>query len=231
MRRLAGLTSILVAAAAALVILAIAVTPFLSPAWISFEQDRAHAAEWTGYSEADLRTATDAILSDLVAGPPNFDVSVAGELVLTAAERSHMQDVRNVFTLFYLAAGAGLVILVIARLVASRAGGWPRARFLGAIRAGSAGLGAAIVIGGIVGAVAFDAAFEVFHRLFFATGTYTFDPRTDRLVQLFPGAFWSETTIAVASVTLGLALTVLIVTSRRLRGAGQELDASGETAT
>ena len=51
---------------------------------------------------------------------------------------------------------------------------------------------------------AFDAAFEVFHRLFFAGGSYTFDPRTDRLVQLFPFAFWSETTMAVGAVIIAI---------------------------
>ena len=52
--------------------------------------------------------------------------------------------------------------------------------------------------------VAFDQAFEVFHELFFAGGTYTFDPATDRLVQLFPIQFWEETTLA-----LGIVLVIL----------------------
>ncbi|HXG25791.1 MAG TPA: DUF1461 domain-containing protein, partial [Candidatus Binatia bacterium] len=50
--------------------------------------------------------------------------------------------------------------------------------------------------------IAFDAAFELFHQLFFTRGTYTFDPRTDKLVQLFPYEFWSETAIAVGAVIL-----------------------------
>ena len=36
-----------------------------------------------------------------------------------------------------------------------------------------------------------------FHRIFFAGGTYLFDPRTERLVQLFPDQFWSETSIVL----------------------------------
>jgi integral membrane protein (TIGR01906 family) len=66
-------------------------------------------------------------------------------------------------------------------------------------------------------AVAFDAAFEVFHRLFFAGGTYLFDPRTDRLVQLFPETFWSETATAVGAVILVLALGTAWFAGRRLR--------------
>ncbi|MFP5342106.1 MAG: hypothetical protein ACLGIJ_04140 [Candidatus Limnocylindria bacterium] len=78
-------------------ILALAIVPFLSPAWIAFEQDRAEAVAWTGYEPAVLRTVTDAILADLVLGPPDFDVSVDGTPVLNERERSHMPDVRSVF--------------------------------------------------------------------------------------------------------------------------------------
>ena len=42
--------------------------------------------------------------------------------------------------------------------------------------------------------------FELFHRIFFAGGSYTFDPATDRLVQLFPFRFWQETAIVVGAV-------------------------------
>ena len=69
------------------------------------------------------------------------------------------------------------------------------------------------------------------HRLFFAAGTYTFDPQTYRLVQLFPDVFWSETTMAVGGLTLFLSLVVALVATRRLRAdrasraAGPEGDA------
>ena len=58
MRQIPLLLSILVAASAALVIRAISITPFLSPAWVSFEQDRFQAAAWTGFSPLDLATTT-----------------------------------------------------------------------------------------------------------------------------------------------------------------------------
>ncbi len=67
---------------------------------------------------------------------------------------------------------------------------------------------------GIAFAVFFDRAFTLFHQLFFAEGTWTFDPATDRLVQLFPYQFWTETTIAIAVVGLGLTAAVWAVASR-----------------
>ena len=60
--------------------------------------------------------------------------------------------------------------------------------------------------------------FELFHRLFFPAGSFTFDPRTDRLVQLFPFDFWSETTIVLGVVIVVLAALVWLV-ARRLAAA------------
>lgn len=217
MRRIMIFPSALVAASSALVILAVVVGPFLSPAWVAFEQGRANAAGWTGYTAPELRFATDAILHDLVIGPPAFDVSLAGTPVLNAAERSHMRDVRGVFAAFYLLAAAGLLVLVLGRLAARGSGPWNARRYIGSVRAGAAGLVVVVVAIGIVAAIAFDAAFEMFHRLFFPAGTYNFDPRVDRLVQLFPDAFWSETTLAVGAVTITCAILVILVTGRRLR--------------
>ena len=110
--RVAGL---LTAIATAVVITALAIVPFLSPAWVSFEQGRSGAEQLTGYTTAELRTATDAILADLVLGPPDFDVVVGGAPVLNEREQSHMRDVRGVFAgfgLIALLAAAGLVVAV-----------------------------------------------------------------------------------------------------------------------
>jgi integral membrane protein (TIGR01906 family) len=75
-------------------------------------------------------------------------------------------------------------------------------------------LAVGVVVLGVVSFVAFDALFEAFHRIFFAGGTYLFDPRTERLVQLFPEAFWSETSIVLGVVLVGLARIVAVVGRR-----------------
>jgi integral membrane protein (TIGR01906 family) len=199
--------------AAAIVVIAISILPFLTPAWVSFEQERAQAGLWTGFDRTELATATNAILHDLVVGPPSFDVTVGGAPVLEARERNHMQDVRQVFSLFYglaILAGIALVALIIG---AGRAGHLERA--WRAVATGMRWLAAGVVVAGVIATFFFDAAFEVFHRLFFASGSYTFDPRTDRLVQLFPFDFWSETTIVLGVAILVLAAMVWLV-SRQL---------------
>ena len=209
------LASILTAVATAVVITAVAILPFLSPPLVAFEQGRAEAAAWTGYTTAELRAATDAILADLVIGPPDFDVTVRGEPVLTERERSHMRDVRGVFGGFAALALVAAAGLVAAYVLARRLGHPERA--WRAIRNGARGLAIGVVVAGVIALVAFDAAFEVFHRLFFSGGSYTFDPGTERLVQLFPFAFWSETSMAVGAVILVISLAVAFTAGRRLR--------------
>jgi integral membrane protein (TIGR01906 family) len=196
--------------AAAIVVIAISILPFLTPAWVSFEQDRARADLWTGFDRTELTTATNAILHDLVIGPPAFDVTIGGAPVLEGRERNHMQDVRQVFSLFYglaILAGIGLVGLIVG---AHRAGHPERA--WRAIGTGMRWLVVGVVVAGVIATFFFDAAFEMFHRLFFPSGSYTFDPRTDRLVQLFPFDFWSETTIVLGIAILVLAAIVWLVT-------------------
>ncbi len=216
MRVLLAVASVLVAGATALALLAVAVSPFLTPAFVAFEQGRADAAAWTGLPPDDLRLVTDAILRDLVVGPPRFDVSFDGVPVLTEGERSHMRDVRGVFTGFYLAAAVSLVVIAAGWVAAGRSARWSRGSWWIAMRAGAAGLAALLVTAGVITLVAFEAAFEVFHRLFFSAGSYTFDPRTDRLVQLFPEVFWMETAIGVGAVALNLAIVAVLIASRRL---------------
>ncbi|HET7030264.1 MAG TPA: DUF1461 domain-containing protein [Candidatus Limnocylindrales bacterium] len=214
--------------AAAVVVIAIAILPFLTPAWVSFEQGRTNAAGLTGYAESDLRSATDSILHDLVLGPPAFDVQVGGAPVLQPREQAHMRDVRGVFAGFGLLALASLVVLV-AGIVGARAMGHAE-RAWRAIGTGMRGLIVGIVVAGVIASVAFDAAFEIFHQLFFPGGSYTFDPRTDRLVQLFPFDFWSETTIVLGVVIIVLAVCVAFTSGRLARRAERRAESHLPTA-
>jgi integral membrane protein (TIGR01906 family) len=207
------LTGTILAIATAIVILAASVAPFLSPAWVGFEQGRADALAWTGYSEADLHAVTNSILGDLVLDTGDFGVTLHGSPVLNDRERSHMRDVRGVFAGFGLLALVSLAGLALAGRRMRGAEG--RRRLWGAIRRGAQGLAVGVAVAAAVSLVAFDAAFELFHRLFFAQGTFDFDPRTDRLVQLFPDAFWSETTIALGAVAIVAAIAVRWIAGRR----------------
>jgi integral membrane protein (TIGR01906 family) len=209
----AGLAALVIGVATALVLIAVSILPFLNPLWVGFEQQRADAAGWTGYTPADLQAATNAILGDLVVGPPDFDVTVNGVAVLDPREQAHMRDVRTVFVGFYLVAAVALIVLIGAALVARATG--TRSVLWRRIARGALATGIATIASGIVAVTSFDTAFEVFHELFFPPGSFLFDPRTDRLVQLFPEQFWMETSMAVGAVIVVLSFAVAFIGRRR----------------
>ena len=213
-RELVG--AVITAVATPCVIIGAAVLLFLNPIWVGFEQDRSGAAQWTGYTSAQVNQVTGSILSDLVFGPPDFDAAVDGKIVLDARERGHMADVRTVMGLLGGLAGIAAILLFAIGL-ASRGRRW----FWRAAATGASALVIGVVVVGVGLAIFFDQVFELFHEVFFGAGTYSFDPRTEKLVQLFPDQFWSETSIALAVVVLGLALATVFV-ARRLEGRGDD---------
>lgn len=193
--------SVAVGLATILTLVGIAVGLFFNPVWVPFEQDRTHADLWTGYPSQTVHAVTDAVLREVYLGPGTFTQSVDGVPVFSARERAHMADVRGIVVAFF-----GLVLAAVAVLVAggilARGAGW----YWRAVARGAATLAVGAVVVGLAFALVFDQAFTLFHGLFFASGTWSFDPATDRLVQLFPYDFWTETSVAIALV--GLLLTV-----------------------
>ena len=208
-----GLAALVTGLAATLVILALAILPFLNPVWVGFAQDRALAVEWTGFGTEQLAAVTGEILADLVVGPPDFDVTLDGAPVLNDNERGHMRDVRGVFAGFFLVAAISAAILVVLFLAAR--GRPSRARFWGRLERTGVVIVAVTVVGGVAGMLLFDQAFILFHEIFFPGGNYLFDPRTDRLVQLFPQQFWVDSTIGVGVVVIALATLLAFVARRR----------------
>lgn len=210
------LAALVIGICTTLVVVAVSIALFLNPVWVGFEQGRAQALAWTGFSPADLEQVTNSVLHDLIVGPPDFAVTLNGTPVLNERERGHMRDVRAVFLSFFQAGAAALVVLVVLA-VASR-GRSARAALWRRLRAAGTTIAVVTVVGGALAVVFFDAAFELFHELFFPAGTYLFDPRTERLVQLFPEQFWVETTVAVGVMIVVLGLVIRWLAGRRLRG-------------
>jgi len=202
----------LIAAATALVILGVSILPFLTPAYIHVEQVRSGADRETGYDQGTLDAVTGSIVHDLLLGG-DFATPVGGTPVLNEREQAHMRDVRGVFQGFFALVVISFVVLGWsfrrARDPEARAATWR------AVGSGARGLAIGVAVAGAFALLAFDAAFEVFHELFFSAGSFTFDPRTDHLVQLFPEQFWSETAIAVGVVSIVIALVTAWAAGRR----------------
>ena len=204
--------SVVVGLSAILTLVGVAVGLFFNPVWVAFEQGRTHADLWTGYPPQTVRSVTDAVLAEVYVGPGSFTQSVDGVLVFSVRERAHMADVRGVVVVFFVLVLAAAAVLVTGGLLA-RGAGW----YWRAVSRGAAILAVGAVVVGVAFALVFDQAFTLFHGLFFASGTWSFDPATDRLVQLFPYAFWTETSVAIAVV--GLLLTTATWAFARRRSA------------
>jgi integral membrane protein (TIGR01906 family) len=210
----------------AVVLVALAILPFLTPLWIFSTQERAEADAWTGWPIETVHAVTAEVLVDMVVGPPDFDQEVDGVPVFDERERGHLRDVRTVFIGFALLAAVAAAVLVTAWWL-GRGG---TAAWRGA-RSGAKVLAVAVVALGIVSVVAFDTVFEVFHTLLFPGGSYTFDPSTERLVQLFPYEFWFQTAIALGVLIVALAIATVALATRRIRRAEATMAAASALAT
>ena len=83
-----------------------------------------------------------------------------------------MRDVRGVFAEFYaLAILVAAVVLVALVVGACRTGHAERA--WRAIATGMQWLAVGVVVAGVIATFFFDQAFEIFHELFFPSGSYT----------------------------------------------------------
>lgn len=202
---------LLVGAATVVVLVALALPVFANPVWIRLGQERAQADAWTGWPMETVTAVTNAVLADVLVGPPDFDQVVDGEPVFNEREQGHLRDVRTVAIAFVVAA-----VIAAAWLVAAH---W-RARdprwFWRGVAGGAVALAAGVVIIGALALVAFDQVFDLFHRIFFPEGSYNFDPASERLVQLFPMQFWYETAIALGIVLLVLAGATLLIARPRI---------------
>jgi integral membrane protein (TIGR01906 family) len=127
-----------------------------------------------------------------------------------------MADVKLVI-LSAFGAGALLVLVslaVIAYLRRRSTGGVRRGLFAGSI------LTLVIILGlGALAVLGWQQFFTEFHRIFFASGSWTF-ALEDTLIRLFPGQFWIDAGLVIAALVLLASLVTLVLTwpTRRRRG-------------
>ena len=197
--------SLLALAAAALAIGATTAI-FLTPPVIHLLLSVSDAHTVLGVEPRVAEALSDALVGDLLTGGA-FDAPLGDAPLLSAGERSHLVDVGALLRAVLVAGLGGLIALAIARF---RRRAWLRV----AIRDG-----AVLIVGGALAAaaaftLAFDATFSLFHGLFFAAGTWTFNPATDRLVQLYPEDFWVLAALLFCLALAGISLAAYRMTAR-----------------
>jgi integral membrane protein (TIGR01906 family) len=174
-----------------------------NPSFTSILQDRHDVPQAIGTTPAETQRLTASYLVDLYTDG-EFDDVLEGEdePFLDGDERSHMRDVGALVRM--------LAIVLLGALVVAGACGWLLRRE--PARAGRIMVVSAAAVGGValllaIGfAVAFDAAFTLFHQLFFEAGTWQFALGSN-LITLFPEPFWFDAAlVAGASILLVAAI-------------------------
>jgi integral membrane protein (TIGR01906 family) len=185
------------AALTLLALLALTLGLFLLPPVTHLFLGVAGSADALNFEQAVTHALSDALVRDLLFGGA-FDVPLNADPLLSASERSHLVDVG---ALFRILMAAGVLSLVALAGLYLRKRRW----FFQGLHDGALllGIGAAAVGGAFT--FAFDATFTFAHELLFPAGNWTFNPATDRLVQLYPMNFWVWAAICFCVVLIGAA--------------------------
>lgn len=190
-------------------LLALTLALFLLPPVVHFLLERSGAAAELGVNVQIARSLSDELVWDLLIGG-SFDVPLEGSPLLSAAERAHLVDVGAIFRA--LMVGGAISLTALGAMFVRRRRIFYEALFDGALLLG---IGAALVGGAFL--LAFDATFTFAHELLFPAGGWTFDPASDRLVQLYPTDFWVMAATSYCTVLLGAAVFGFTLARKRRR--------------
>ena len=139
-----------------------------------------------------------------------------GVPLYNARELKHMQDVQNVYQAAWQVWQVALALAVISGLALA----WrkeSRSAFASAIRSGGALTVGIVVVTGLAAIVAWQGWLVIFHQLFFAAGSWTFN-YSDILIRLFPEKFWYDTTLTITNLSPFAGILVYWIGSRLLKG-------------
>jgi integral membrane protein (TIGR01906 family) len=204
---------VLLGLATAVVILGVAVVLLFNPIFVNAGLRQAGSAAILGMTEAQTESVSDRTLGEMLFGPGEFEfpVEAGGPRFYDESEAAHLRDARLVLWLFLVVVLVCAVALVVVA-VRVRAS-WPWRAMAG----GASVLAVAIAAVGLFFTFAFDTAFELFHRIFFPGGNYSFDVTRERMVQLYPVPFWELTFTVAFAVAIVLAAIAWFLARRRAR--------------
>lgn len=205
---------ILLSLATAISILAVALLLVLTPIWTHLALGAAGGTAPGGGTAAAVALNDRTVGALVTLGSFGF-TAADGAPMYTADEQGHMRDVQVVFYGF-LGLAVVSIVFVVASLVRA-----PRdaARWKAVSRGGIWLIGAMIVLG-IFAAFAFEAAFTLFHEIFFPGGNWAF-PANSNLIRLYPETFWELSSFALGALAIVGALGVWYRAHRRAAALGR----------
>jgi integral membrane protein (TIGR01906 family) len=208
-----SLPLVLLPAATALMVLGVALLLLLSPFYMHAALDMADAPRYLGLTPTETHAASDRTVGELLFGPATFAFAGPdGRPFYDSTEAGHMRDVRTVLFVFL-----GVAIVGGMFVATSVLRGWREPTVWRAVARGGVTLAVGLVVIGVFAWLAFDVAFELFHRLLFPGGNFAFDPAAQRLVQLYPLQFWQLSAAALGAIGIAIGLGLWIVGRHRAR--------------
>lgn len=208
--RRTSLVGVAVSMATALSILAVAVLLVLPPVVLHPLLDVAGSASILGVTSGEAHRLSDLTVTELILGPGTFAFAgPGGGPLFDASEAAHLRDARALLYGFLAVAALAAVLVVGSSLRTQRGESCRR------VARGGGALAVGIVVVGAVALLAFEPAFELFHRVFFPGGNWAFDPGSQRLVQLYPLTFWRYVSALVGVIALILAAGTWALARRR----------------
>ena len=162
------------------------------------------------YAAATLQFVTqNQPLADLAAQEQN------GAPLYNVRELSHMQDVQNVYQAAWQAWQIALSLAVLSGLALA----WRkenRLAFASALQWGGGLTVGIVVVIGLAAIIAWQGWFVLFHQVFFAAGSWTFN-YSDALIRLFPEKFWYDTALTISNLSPLAGVLVFWIGSRLLK--------------
>jgi integral membrane protein (TIGR01906 family) len=209
--RLHGLTMFLLPAATAVAVIGLALLLLLTPVYMHAALDMAGAPGHLGLSPSETHAASDRTVGELLFGPATFAFAGPdGRPFYDPTEAGHMRDVRVVlFGFLGLAAVSGAFVAAWVLRRRHEPAVWR------AVSRGGFSQAAGLLVIGLFAFLAFDVAFELFHRVLFPGGNWAFDPSAQRLVQLYPLQFWQLSAAALGAIGVAAGLLLWIIGRRR----------------
>ncbi len=131
--------------------------------------------------------------------------------LFNANELRHLEDVKRTVTAIFVLAFTGVAALVAA-LLAARSRPMLRRQVQAGLRRGAWLTLAAITMLAVVAAAAWDSAFDRFHEIFFAAGTWRF-PFSDSLIRLYPEQLFVDASLVIGGLCAAGAIVVLLLTA------------------
>ena len=179
---------------------------------------RHNAATVTGVSLPQLDAAADDMVRYFEDDRSvlRIPVTIGGQDVslFNEKETSHMRDVKTLMRAVFRLNEISLAVIIvyIGSVVL-----WSRERSVRDLaRYSLMGVAVGVAVVAVIGVFAltgFDQAWTKFHEIAFRNNLWELNPRTDRLIQMFPEPFWQEMTYLVGGLILVEALAIVAASS------------------